>query len=580
LRILINNHFEQAVILDMRRAVYARLQRLPVGYFDQRASGDLMTRVIEDVNSVERVLIDGMEQGSVAVLGVLGVAVILFWTNPLLAVVALVPIPILAAGALWYTLTAHRRYRHQREAASAMNALLMDNLQGMRQIKAFGREAHEDMRFGERAEAQPAPAAPMFARPTGFFAIGLKQQAPNAALVEKPWVDGVSLALGWSTVESNRDVYDFSVIGQTLAVLEPFGKKLVLAIFPFPVPSYLTNEPGVQTYVVPHSGPGFLTPVPWDEFGLARWEALFAQLANHLVPDGTQDGRLVPLRDHPLLDGLACWPMGMNGARDIAQQTGQGTPIYTLAGYSRATLAGAIIRSTHAVADRFPGRFRYLPFFRINDNVTSPTLDVYLLGAFKTEFFSGASPPQLGLFQENMSCTGPSTNGAFAMFQEKTNTYTMLQALQAWLAPQAGQSNATDGCMVMTVPGDRTTAISGPEAGIGRAFTNFNCRYFEIYKDDLLHPGFADEFQLWHNKLFGNAVKAPTPSVAGSDFVLQVPSEPGEFFDVQHRVAFATNTSWLTLQTNLPAAPTNTTFRHINGLISSASGFYRVWRRP
>src|SRR5262245_14848112 len=45
LRIRINNTFEQNVIYDMRREVYARLQRLPVNYFDQRASGDLMTRV-------------------------------------------------------------------------------------------------------------------------------------------------------------------------------------------------------------------------------------------------------------------------------------------------------------------------------------------------------------------------------------------------------------------------------------------------------------------------------------------------------------------------------------------------------
>lgn len=151
-RILVNNHFEQNVIFDMRREVYARLQRLPVGYFDQRASGDLMTRIIEDVNSVERVLIDGTEQGVVALVGVIGVGTILFWTNPVLALVAMSPIPILAAGALWYTLTAHRRYRRQREASSAMNALLMDNLQGVRQIKAFGREAHEDARFSARAE--------------------------------------------------------------------------------------------------------------------------------------------------------------------------------------------------------------------------------------------------------------------------------------------------------------------------------------------------------------------------------------------------------------------------------------------
>jgi len=152
-RILVNNHFEQNVIFDMRRQVYARLQRLPVGFFDQRASGDLMTRVIEDVNSVERVLIDGTEQGVVAFIGVVGVATILFYQNWLLALVAMSPLPILAGGALWYTLTAHRRYRKQREASSAMNALLMDNLQGVRQIKAFGRERHEDGRFAERADA-------------------------------------------------------------------------------------------------------------------------------------------------------------------------------------------------------------------------------------------------------------------------------------------------------------------------------------------------------------------------------------------------------------------------------------------
>jgi ATP-binding cassette subfamily B protein len=152
LRILINNTFEQNVIYDMRRDVYARLQRLPVGYFDQRASGDLMTRVVEDVNSVERVLIDGTEQGSVAVVGLIGVTVIMLCTNPLLTLVALVPLPILAGGALWYTMTAHRRYRAQREAASAMNALLMDNLQGVRQVKAFAREPHEDVRFAQRAD--------------------------------------------------------------------------------------------------------------------------------------------------------------------------------------------------------------------------------------------------------------------------------------------------------------------------------------------------------------------------------------------------------------------------------------------
>ena len=152
-RIQVNNHFEQNVVYDMRRDVYGRLQRLPVSYYDKRASGDLMTRVIEDVNAVERLLIDGTEQGTVAIVSIFGVLAILFATNPLLAGIAMIPIPLLAIGAMCYTLTAHSRYRKQRQASSAMNSLLMDNLQGVREIKAFGRERHEDDRFTDRAEA-------------------------------------------------------------------------------------------------------------------------------------------------------------------------------------------------------------------------------------------------------------------------------------------------------------------------------------------------------------------------------------------------------------------------------------------
>ena len=153
IRIQVNNHFEQNVVFDMRREVYARLQRLPLHYYDKRASGDLMTRVIEDVNAVERLLIDGTEQGTVSIISILGVLTILFLTNPILAGIAMIPIPLLVIGAMWYTLTAHKRYRKQRQAASAMNSLLMDNLQGVREIKAFGKEKHEDNRFTDRAEA-------------------------------------------------------------------------------------------------------------------------------------------------------------------------------------------------------------------------------------------------------------------------------------------------------------------------------------------------------------------------------------------------------------------------------------------
>ena len=147
LRIVLNNTFEQKVIFDLRSDLYSHIQLLPLRWFDNRATGDLMTRVIEDVNSVERVLIDGIEQGVVAVLQVVIVMAVMFYLNTKLALLALAPFPLLIAGALTYTLTAHRRYRLQRRAASAMNALLHDNLSGVRQIKSFVREQEEHGRF-------------------------------------------------------------------------------------------------------------------------------------------------------------------------------------------------------------------------------------------------------------------------------------------------------------------------------------------------------------------------------------------------------------------------------------------------
>jgi ABC-type multidrug transport system fused ATPase/permease subunit len=147
LRIVLNNTFEQKVIFDLRSDLYSHIQLLPLRWFDNRATGDLMTRVIEDVNSVERVLIDGIEQGVVAVLQIVIVLAAMFYLNATLALLALVPFPLLIAGALTYTLTAHRRYRLQRRAASAMNALLHDNLSGVRQIKSFVREQEEHARF-------------------------------------------------------------------------------------------------------------------------------------------------------------------------------------------------------------------------------------------------------------------------------------------------------------------------------------------------------------------------------------------------------------------------------------------------
>lgn len=148
LRIQLNNAFEQKVVFDLRSDLYAHIQQLPLRWFDNRSTGDTMTCVSEDVQSVERVLIDGVEQGLVSVLQIVAVGVMMFWMNGPLAAAALAPMPLLVAGTVWYT-RGRERYRLVRKATGDMNSLLHDNIAGIRQIKAYALEESEHLHFNE-----------------------------------------------------------------------------------------------------------------------------------------------------------------------------------------------------------------------------------------------------------------------------------------------------------------------------------------------------------------------------------------------------------------------------------------------
>jgi ATP-binding cassette, subfamily B, bacterial len=152
LRIRLNNNFEQRVIYDVRSDLYQKIQSLPVRWFDDRPTGDIMTRVAEDVTSMERILIDGIEQGTVALLQILIVALVLFTTNAQLASIALIPLPFLIAGAYLYTRHARDRHRAVRRETGAMNSVLHDNIAGVRQIKAYAAEPEELARFNQSSD--------------------------------------------------------------------------------------------------------------------------------------------------------------------------------------------------------------------------------------------------------------------------------------------------------------------------------------------------------------------------------------------------------------------------------------------
>ena len=152
LRIQINNTFEQRVIFDLRSDLYEHIQRLPLHWFDNHPTGDIMTCVSEDVQSMERVLIDGIEQGLVALLQILVVGTMMFVINPTLTWAAFIPIPLLFVGAWLYTRN-RKRYAEQRKATGEMNSLLHDNIAGIRQIKAYALEESEHQNFNRASDA-------------------------------------------------------------------------------------------------------------------------------------------------------------------------------------------------------------------------------------------------------------------------------------------------------------------------------------------------------------------------------------------------------------------------------------------
>ena len=152
LRIRVNNTLEQRVLLEMRRDLHSKLLRLPVSFYDQRKSGEISSRVIEDVAAVERALLDGTEQGTGAILKIVGITTFLFLLQPFLAWFVFLPVPVLLLAGVLYSRRSRKVWKGVRESAGDLNSLLVEDIQGNRLIQTFGLQDRESERFEEKAE--------------------------------------------------------------------------------------------------------------------------------------------------------------------------------------------------------------------------------------------------------------------------------------------------------------------------------------------------------------------------------------------------------------------------------------------
>ena len=152
IRIRFNNTLEQRVIYDLRDQVFTALQRLSISYYENRSTGEIMNRVNNDVEHVERIFIDGIESLLMSSLTLIGISAILFSLSWKLALLSLLPIPILVFSASYFTGRVHKFYRGVRESSADLNAYLQDAISGIRETMGFNREAYERERFNQRSK--------------------------------------------------------------------------------------------------------------------------------------------------------------------------------------------------------------------------------------------------------------------------------------------------------------------------------------------------------------------------------------------------------------------------------------------
>ncbi|MCK4314578.1 MAG: ABC transporter ATP-binding protein, partial [Anaerolineae bacterium] len=139
-------------IFDLRVRIYAHLQRLSLSFFERTSTGELMSRVTNDVNALEQFVTHGVALTAVDLLRLLGASAVLLALDWQLALVVLIPLPVMAFGLRRFNRRARPIYRRVRDRLGDINAKLQDNLAGIRVIQAFGQEEAELAHFSDTSE--------------------------------------------------------------------------------------------------------------------------------------------------------------------------------------------------------------------------------------------------------------------------------------------------------------------------------------------------------------------------------------------------------------------------------------------
>jgi ATP-binding cassette subfamily B protein len=140
----------ERVTSQMRRATFEHLQKLSLGYFNKKRTGDLISRIGSDTDNISLFISINFIDFACDVLTIVFTAVVMFSINPVLALAALGPLPVVAWLVQWVRVRLRGGFAAASRAWSAMNSVLTDTIPGVRVVKAFAQEQREIERFRQQ----------------------------------------------------------------------------------------------------------------------------------------------------------------------------------------------------------------------------------------------------------------------------------------------------------------------------------------------------------------------------------------------------------------------------------------------
>ncbi len=142
----------QRALADLRLRIFTHLQRQPIGFYESRPAGVLISRMTNDVEALESLVTDSVVTLFQSGLTLIGAIAVLLYLDTKLALLTFCIVPFVAAGSIWFRLTSATAFRRTRETIGAITGYLQETLSGIRVVRSFGAEPIHEARFAELNE--------------------------------------------------------------------------------------------------------------------------------------------------------------------------------------------------------------------------------------------------------------------------------------------------------------------------------------------------------------------------------------------------------------------------------------------